>query len=81
MLYESIPDASRSNYVLRQNPRPHANDIAGSANVKSLDLVTSHLKELPLNCYAGGPSSFVSSNPTQSVDVHFMQSLTDPNGN
>jgi hypothetical protein len=43
--------------------------------------VTSHLKELSLNQSAGGPASFVYSNPTQSLDVHFVQSSTGPNGN
>jgi hypothetical protein len=49
--------------------------------VKSTDSVTSHLKELSLNQSTGGPTSSVSSNPTQSTDVHSMQSSTDPNGN
>jgi hypothetical protein len=61
-----------STYDPRQNPRPHADGIVGSANVKSTDSVTSHLKELSLNQSAGGPTSSVSSNPTQSVDVHSM---------
>jgi hypothetical protein len=61
--------------------RPHADGIVGSANVKSADSVTSHLKELSLNQSIGGPTSSVSSNPTQSVDVHSVQSSTDPNGN
>jgi hypothetical protein len=81
MLYEIIPDSLRSNYDPRQNPGPHVDGIAGSASVKSVDSVTSHLKELSLNYSAGWPSSSVSSNPTQSVDVHSVQLLTNPNGN
>jgi hypothetical protein len=81
MLYEIIPDASRSNYDPRQNPWPHVDGIVGSTNVKSTYLVTSQLKELSLNQYVGGPTSFVSSTPTQSADVHSMKSSTNPNGN
>jgi hypothetical protein len=81
MLYHILLDAPRSTYDPRQNPEPHANGIVGSTNVKSPDLVTSHLKELSLNQSAGGPTSFVSSNPTQSADVHSVQSSANPNGN
>jgi hypothetical protein len=81
MLYEILPDARRSNYDPRQNLRPHADGIVGFANVKYADSVTSHLKELSINQSVGGPASSVSSNPTQSVDVHFVQSSTNPNGN
>jgi hypothetical protein len=81
MLYKILPDALKSNYDPRQNIGPHADGIVGSANVKSTDSVTSHLKELSLNQFVGGPTSSVSSNPTQSTDVHFMQSSTSPNGN
>jgi hypothetical protein len=49
MLYEILPDTQRSNYDPRQNLRPHVDGIVGSANVKSIDLVTSQLKELSLN--------------------------------
>jgi hypothetical protein len=49
--------------------------------VKSVDLVTSHLKELSLNQSVGGPISSVSSNPTQPMDVHSVQSSTNTNGN
>ena len=48
MLYEILPDASRSNYNLRQKIGPHANGIIGSTNVKSIDLVTNQLKDLSL---------------------------------
>jgi hypothetical protein len=40
-----------------------------------------HLKELSLNQSVGGTNSSVSSNPTQSVDVHYVQSSTNTNGN
>ena len=81
MLYKILLDTPRSNYDPRQNYRPHANEIVGSANVKSADSVTSHLKELSLNQSIGGPTSSVSSNPTQSEDVHSMQSSTSHIGN
>jgi hypothetical protein len=81
MLYEILPDAPRSNYDPRQNLGPHADGIIGSTNVKSTDLVTSQLKELSLSQSVGGQASSVSSTPTQSVDVHSVQSSTNPNGN
>jgi hypothetical protein len=52
----------------------------GSANVKYADSVTSHLKELSLNQSIGGPTSSVSSTPTNLVDVHSMQSSSNLNG-
>jgi hypothetical protein len=60
---------------------PHVDGIVGTANVKSADLVTSQLKELSLSQFVGGQASSVSSTPTQSVDVHSVQSSTNPNGN
>jgi hypothetical protein len=81
MLYQILSDASRSNYDPRQNHGPHADGIVGTDNVKSIDSMTSHLKELSLNQYTRGPNSSVSSNPTHSVDVHSMKSSTGPNGN
>jgi hypothetical protein len=81
MLYHLLPDAPRSTYDPRKKPRPNADDIVGSANVKSADSVTNQLKELSLSQSAGGPASSVSSNPTQSADVHSVQSSSNPNGN
>jgi hypothetical protein len=74
-------DELRLTYDPRQNPRPHADGIVGSTNVKSTDSMTSQLKELSLNQTVGGPTSSLSSNPTQSVDVHYVQSSAGPNGN
>jgi hypothetical protein len=81
MLYKILPDAPSSNYDPIQNLEPHANGIVSSVNVKSTELVTSHLKDLSLNQSTGGPTSSVSSNPTQLTDVCSMQSSTSPNGN
>jgi hypothetical protein len=81
MLYKILPDAPRSSYDPRQNLGPHVDGIVGSANVKSVDLVTSQLKELSLNQSVGGKASSVSSTPTQSADVHYVQSSTNLNGN
>jgi hypothetical protein len=80
MLYHLLPEAPRSSYDPREKPRPHADGIIGSANVKSVDSAMSHLKTLSLNQSAGGPASSVSSNPTQSKDVHSVQSSKNPNG-
>jgi hypothetical protein len=81
MLYEILPNTLRSNYDTRQNLEPHVDGIVGFSNVKSADSVTSHLKELSLNQFVGGMASYVSSTPTQSEDVHSVQSSTNPNGN
>jgi hypothetical protein len=81
MLYTILLDTPRSNYDPRQNPGPHVDGIVGSANVKYADLVTSHLKELSLNQSIEGPNLSVSSTPTQSMDVHYVQSSTNLNGN
>jgi hypothetical protein len=81
MLYHILPDAPSSTYDPRKKSRPHVDDIVGSNNVKSVDLVTIHLKYLSLNQSTRGPTSSVSSNPTKSTDVHSVQSSTNLNGN
>jgi hypothetical protein len=81
MLYHILPDAPRSTCDPRQKTRPHADGIVSSSNVKFVDSVTSHLKEWSLNQFAGGLASSASSIPTQSVDVHYVQSSENPNGN
>jgi hypothetical protein len=81
MLYHLLLDATRLNYDPRKNLEPHADGIVGVTNVKSEDLVTSHMKEFSLNQSIGGSASFVSSNPTQYVDVHSVESSSNPNGN
>jgi hypothetical protein len=81
MLYHILPDASWSTYNPRKNPEPHADGILGTTNVKFVDSVTSHMKELSLNQSTGGPTSSMSSNPTQSADVHSVQLSSNPNGN
>jgi hypothetical protein len=81
MLYEIIPDTPRLNYDPRQKPKLHADGIIGSANDKSIDLVTNQLKGLSLNHLVAGQASASSSTPTQLVDVHSVQSSTNPNGN
>jgi hypothetical protein len=81
MLYEILPDMSQSNYDPRQKPRPHVDGIIGSANAKSTNLVTKQLKYLSLSHHVAGQYLASSSTPTQSTDVHFVQSSTNPNGN
>ena len=63
MLYKILSDALRSNYDPRQKLGPHDNDIIGSTNVKSTELVTSQLKELSLSQSIGGQDSSMSSTP------------------
>jgi hypothetical protein len=81
ILYEIIPDALRSNNDPRKNPGPHADGIIGSANTKSIDLVMNQLKALSLIQSVEGRASSSSSTPTHSVDVNYVQSSTNPNGN
>jgi hypothetical protein len=81
MLYHILLDAPWSTYDPRQKLGPHADGIVGTVNVKSIESVKIHLKELSLNQFARGPSSSVSSNPTHSEYVHYVQSSTNPNGN
>jgi hypothetical protein len=81
ILYEILPNTSRSNYNPRQNPGPHGDDIIGLKNVKYIDLVTGHLKELYLSYSIGGQASSVSYTPTQLTEIHSMQSSTKPNRN
>jgi len=71
MLYHLLADAPRTNHDPRKTLGPHADGIVGSTNVKSTD---SKMK------FVGGPASSGSSKPTQSVDVHSLQSLKNPNG-
>jgi hypothetical protein len=54
ILYEIIPDAPWSNKDPRQNHGPHADGTIGSANSKSTDHVTNHMKKLSLNQFATG---------------------------
>jgi hypothetical protein len=65
MLYNILPDAPMSNYDPIKKLKPHADGIVGSTNVKSADLVTTHLKDLYLNQSIGGSSLSMSSTPTQ----------------
>jgi hypothetical protein len=81
MLYHILPDAPRSTYDPRKNRGPHVDGIVGSTNVKYIDSVKIHLKELSLNQSVGGAILSMSSNPTHSVDVQSVQSLANPNGN
>jgi hypothetical protein len=80
ILYHLLPEAPRYTYDPRKNPIPRDDGIVGSTNVKSTEWVTNQLKKLSLSQSVGGPASSVSSNPTQSVDVHSVQSSTNPNG-
>jgi hypothetical protein len=79
MLYHLLLDAPRSTYDPRQKPGPHADGIVDSTNVKFANSMTNQLKELSLSQSAGGPTSSVSSKPTQLADVHSVQSSTNPN--
>jgi hypothetical protein len=80
MLYEILPDTPRSNYDPRQRPGPHADGIIGSTNAKTTDQVMNQLKDLSLNQSVAGQAK-ASSSTTPSVDVHSVQSSSNPNGN
>jgi hypothetical protein len=81
MLCHLLLDALRSTYDPRQKPGTHADGIVGVANVNFPYSVISQIKVFSLSQSARGPASFVSSNPTQSANVHSVQSLANPNGN
>jgi hypothetical protein len=80
MLYHLLLDTPRSTYDPRKKLGPHADGMLGSANVKSVDSLTNQLKELSLIQFARELTSSVPSNPTQSIYVHSVQSLTNLNG-
>ena len=71
MLYHLIPEEPQSNYDSRKKPRPHADGIVGSTNVKSIDSTTNSTR---------GSTLSGSSKPTHSADVHSVQSSKNPNG-
>jgi hypothetical protein len=75
MLYEILLDMSQSNYDPRKIPGPDVDDIIGSTNATSIDLVTNYLKYLSLSQLVVGQASTSSSTPTQSGDVHSVHSL------
>jgi hypothetical protein len=81
MLYEILFDSLWLNYNPRQNPRLHADGIIGYANANSIDLVVNQLKDISLSQPIVEKYLAFSSTPTQSMDVHFVQLLTHPNGN
>jgi hypothetical protein len=71
MLYHLLPDALWPNHDPGQNPRPHADGIIGSTNVNPAD---SAMKSIV------GSTSLGSSKPTQSADLHSVQSSKNPIG-
>ena len=71
MLHHLLPDAPRPNHDPRPNIGPRADGIVGSTNVKSIDSAMKSVR---------GPTSYASSKPTQSVDVHSVQSSKNPTG-
>jgi hypothetical protein len=71
MLYHLLPEAPWSNYNPRKKLGPHVNGIVGYTNVNPADSATKS---------AGGSASSGSSKPTQSADVHFVQTSKNPNG-
>jgi hypothetical protein len=81
MLYEIFPHAPWSNHDPIQKPKPHANGIIGSTNVKNIDLVMNRLKDLSLSQPIVGQDSTSSSTTTQSTYVHYVQSSPNLNGN
>jgi hypothetical protein len=79
-LYEILFDSPWLNYDPRQNHRPHADGIIGYANANSIDLVANQLKDLSLSQPIVEKYLALSSTPTQSAGVHYVQSSTNPNG-
>jgi hypothetical protein len=64
MLYDLLSDAPWLTYDPKKIPGPRVNGIIGAANVKSIESVTIHMKDLSLNLSVGGLASPMSSNTT-----------------
>jgi hypothetical protein len=76
-----MPDAPRS--ILdkaKQNSRPHANGIVGSAQGKSTDLLSNQLQQLSIQQTSSSQTSGSVVPPTQMSDVHSVQ-LMNPKSN
>jgi hypothetical protein len=81
ILYEIIPEVPQSKYDPRQNLGPHVDDIMGSTNSNTKDLVMNQLKDLSLGHPIARQASSSSSTTNQLGDVHYVQSSSNPNGN
>jgi hypothetical protein len=76
MLYEILPDAPRSTLdKAKQNSGPNADNIVGSTQSKSTDLLSNQLKELLIQQTMASQNSSSVVPPTQMSDVHSVQSM------
>ena len=79
LLYEIIPNASRSSFDPKVKPGPHAKGIVCCVSAKPVDSVVKQVSQLSVNQSASGKTT-ASSQPTQSASVLLVQS-SDQKGN
>jgi hypothetical protein len=81
MLYEIFPDVPRSTLdKAKKNSGPHADDIVGSTQSKSMDLLSNQLQQLSIQQTVASQTLSLVVPPTQMSDVHSVQS-TNPKAN
>jgi hypothetical protein len=78
LLYNILPDAPRS--ILdktRQRDGPHADGIVGSTQTKPAEQLTKQLQQLSIQQSAASQTTALATPPTQTSEVHSVQS-TNP---
>ena len=72
LLYEIIPNASRSSFDPKVKPGPHADGIVGCASAKPADLIAKQVSQLSIKQSASGQATD-SSQPAQMPSVLSVQ--------
>ena len=72
LLYEIIPNASRSSFDPKVKPGPHANGIVGCASAKPTDSVAKQVSQLSINQSDLGQAMTLSQ-PSQTASVLSVQ--------
>jgi hypothetical protein len=78
LLYKVLPDAPQS--ILEKNRQrygPHANGIVGSTQTNHVDHLLNQLLQLSIQQIVANPTIGLASAPTQTSNVHSVQS-TNP---
>ena len=68
LLYEIIPNTSRSSFDPKVKPGPHANGIVGCASAKPVDSVAKQVSQFSINQSASGQATTLSQ-PAQMTSV------------
>jgi hypothetical protein len=78
LLYEVFPDAPRSiPDKTKQRARPHADGIVGLAQTKLTKQLTKQMQQLSIKHTTASQTTVLATPPTQTLDVHIVQS-TNP---